>query len=992
MDPTVEHTDEGKTREELIQELGQARAELDSLSRSLIRLPSREPAGKDPAGTSERGGETLLPKDACPWEIYAAFESVYRNAPVGLCVIDDELRYVRINERLAEMNGRSVEEHIGRTIREIIPTFPEEAEMKLRSAIQSGNPVLGIELSGETAAMPGILRTWVSNWEPFKGIDGKVKGLNVVTYEITKQKQAEALAHDRFIELDQIYRYSPVGLFTFDRQFRFTRINEQMARINGLAVDYHIGRSLDEIVPDLADHLHLILRPVLERGEPLLDVELRGETQKMPGVKRDSIASFFPLRTSGGEVTGIIGAVIEVTEYKQAQEALKESEKKYRTLFKNMVHGVFCQRADGVIVDANPAALAMFGLPRDKLVGRASFEPEWQIIGEDGTSLPPEQHPSVIALQTGKPVLNAVCGVYKPEGACCTWLNINAIPQFRSSEERPYQVFVTLHDITERKRIEEALRASERRLHLALDSAYTISFEWDIANNEVKRFVSKDLALTSTSVQSGTFEEFLEIIHPEDRERFRSNIFAVMNKVDARYENEYRVIHPDGKVHWLRDTGFFDRDPQYRPIRLVGLSQDITDRKQAELALLQLNETLEQKVAERTALAEARARQLQALAVELIEAEEQERGRIAGLLHDDLQQLLAAARLTLESKRRSDLTQVHRLLEEAGRKSRNLSHQLSPVVLNHSGLTAAIKWLCLNVREQFGLQVELETNTTPQVEDAKPKVFIFRAVQELLFNIVKHAGVKTARVELAGSDHELVVTVSDVGKGFDTSMLETYTVKSGLGLMSLRERASYIGGRLTIESAPGQGSKIVLRVPVQVAGTEQVHPADKPVEDKAHIPSGAAAIASTMGVRVLFADDHKVMRQGLIRLVSGKPGIFVVGEAANGREALEKVREIKPDVVVMDISMPVMDGIEATRHIKAELPQVHVIGLSMHEDEHISRTMREAGAEAFLSKGVSSAELLNAIYAIGHAGKEGMPAFSGKDKREKPAQLKLPLQ
>jgi DNA-binding NarL/FixJ family response regulator len=98
-------------------------------------------------------------------------------------------------------------------------------------------------------------------------------------------------------------------------------------------------------------------------------------------------------------------------------------------------------------------------------------------------------------------------------------------------------------------------------------------------------------------------------------------------------------------------------------------------------------------------------------------------------------------------------------------------------------------------------------------------------------------------------------------------------------------------------------------------------------------------------LRVLFADDHKVMRQGLIRLVAGKPGILVVGEAANGREALEKVRLVKPDVVVMDISMPEMDGIEATRHIKAELPDVRVIGLSMHEDEHISQSLHEAGAE-----------------------------------------------
>jgi two-component system, NarL family, response regulator LiaR len=115
--------------------------------------------------------------------------------------------------------------------------------------------------------------------------------------------------------------------------------------------------------------------------------------------------------------------------------------------------------------------------------------------------------------------------------------------------------------------------------------------------------------------------------------------------------------------------------------------------------------------------------------------------------------------------------------------------------------------------------------------------------------------------------------------------------------------------------------------------------------------------------RVLFVDDHKVMRQGLINLIGAQPGINVAGEASNGKEAIDQVRQLKPDVVVMDVSMPEMDGIEATRHIKAQWPEVRVIALSMFEDEHITtRTMIDAGAEAFVSKTASSTELLKAIY------------------------------
>jgi DNA-binding NarL/FixJ family response regulator len=117
-----------------------------------------------------------------------------------------------------------------------------------------------------------------------------------------------------------------------------------------------------------------------------------------------------------------------------------------------------------------------------------------------------------------------------------------------------------------------------------------------------------------------------------------------------------------------------------------------------------------------------------------------------------------------------------------------------------------------------------------------------------------------------------------------------------------------------------------------------------------------------VAIRVLFADDHKVLRQGLIKILSGQPNIKVVGEAVNGLEAVQLARQLKPDVIVMDVSMPEMDGIEATRRIKSELPDIRVIGLSMHADEHISQLMRDAGAEAFVAKTASSAELLEAIY------------------------------
>ncbi len=401
---------------------------------------------------------------------------------------------------------------------------------------------------------------------------------------------------------------------------------------------------------------------------------------------------------------------------------------------------------------------------------------------------------------------------------------------------------------------------------------------------------------------------------------------------------------------------------------------EAVERSNAEGALRKLTENLELQVAKRTELAEARTRQLQALAVELIEAEERERHRVAKLLHDDLQQIMASAKFQLQAAHASHspkplMESVICLLEESIAKSRSLSHELSPPILRHSNLVDALAWLARQMEVKFGLCVELIADSERQgmvgrCENKSLKVFLFRAVQELLFNVVKHAGIKTARVTFTGSERGFFIIVSDYGRGFDPTFLNTSDGSGGLGLLSLRERAHYLGGGLKIESYPGKGSRFILTVPLNLGKTARAGSAGAAIDLEETAPPGLAGKEDSEVIRVLFVDDHQVMRQGLIRLLASQPEIEAAGEARNGREAIEKALWLNPDVILMDVSMPEMDGIEATRRIKDELPDVRVIGLSMFEDEQISRAMREAGAEGFVTKTASSAELLKAIYGI----------------------------
>jgi diguanylate cyclase (GGDEF)-like protein/PAS domain S-box-containing protein len=159
-------------------------------------------------------------------------------------------------------------------------------------------------------------------------------------------------------EIEQIYRYAPVGLFFIDTNYRHVRINEQMAKIHGLPVSAHIGRTLREIVPGLADELMELFRPIYQRGEPVLNMEIKG-----------SLASYFPFRSESGEVTGVIGAVTDITDLKQAQLALRQSEERFRTIFDSVNDLIFLHDFEtGANVEVNQRACEMFGYTRDELL------------------------------------------------------------------------------------------------------------------------------------------------------------------------------------------------------------------------------------------------------------------------------------------------------------------------------------------------------------------------------------------------------------------------------------------------------------------------------------------------------------------------------------------------------------------------------------------------------------------------------------------------
>lgn len=359
--------------------------------------------------------------------------------------------------------------------------------------------------------------------------------------------------------------------------------------------------------------------------------------------------------------------------------------------------------------------------------------------------------------------------------------------------------------------------------------------------------------------------------------------------------------------------------------------------------------------------------QLQRLWLELIETEERERQRLAELLHDDLQQILVAVNYRLgmlaDQASGGGLERITKglstMLNQAIEKSRQLSRELYPPVLQQQhGIGDALLWLSEQMTGMHGLRIALDLDIPDDDRiSVQQKVFLFRCAQEFLFNVIKHAKTKEATLRLARRDGHLELSVADDGCGFSPDRDESEDGTTGLGLVGIRERARALGGRLQVQSVPGRGTTIVLNVPEQVRNVE-AEPRAVPDAPAAAVESAPAVsrlatpdpAPSASATRVLLADDHKVMRSGLRALLDERRNVDVIAEAGDGTEAVELARRLRPDVIVMDVAMPRMNGLDATRRIKADHPDIRIIGLTMFDDKETHEKMIEAGAERCLTK------------------------------------------
>jgi PAS domain S-box-containing protein len=360
-------------------------------------------------------------------------------------------------------------------------------------------------------------------------------------------------------------------------------------------------------------------------------------------------------------------------------------------------------------------------------------------------------------------------------------------------------------EIAERRRVEKALLESEARFRNIIREA-AIGIALIDRQGHIMEGNPALQGMLGYSPEEMRGMDFTRFNHPEYA-GLSQEIFKKLFRGDEEvFRVETRYIRKDGWVGWGRQSISLVRQAGGKPQFIIALMEDITERRESEDKIRNYQE------------------QLQSLASELSLTEERERRRLATVLHDHIGQLLVLAKGKFEKLQESaiyrnlvkPMEEIRRLIDESIRYTRSLIFELSPPILYDLGFEATVEWLGEHMEKQYGLAVEVEDDQNPKPLDNETRVLLFRGVRELLFNVLKHAQATRAKVSIQREGDRLRIAVEDNGVGFPPERLASPGGKGeGFGIFSIRERLNCYGGKLEIQSTPGEVTRVILTMPLQ---------------------------------------------------------------------------------------------------------------------------------------------------------------------------------
>ena len=526
-------------------------------------------------------------------------QSFFRGATAGLVLLDKDLRYLHINDTLAQMNGLPVEQHIGRTLREVVPWLAPAAEPILRKVLATGEPVLDVEATGETPRQPGIQRQWMESFFPIAGADGSPDAIGAIVVEITEQKRTEEGLREARDYTDNIIRSMADMLVVLSPDGAIATVNKATCDLLGYSEDELLGQPAtllfeeEEEEEEEEDTLQSILtqHPLPVKRTVLRRLVKEGSVTNVEKSLRTKGGALIPVLLSGsvmrdvdGEIRGIVCLALDITERKRSEELLRQSEEQFRAMLELASIGI--AQADpqtGRWLRVNQrmcsitgySAAEMLQMRIPEITHPEDRQKDWEVFRR--------------VVEGAAPDYRLEKRYVRKDGSI-TWVNVN-MTVIRDAAGQPARTMATIEDITARKRTEAALRYSEelyRSVVENIDVGITL-----INSNHTLVAVNRGSArmfgkAADELVGKKCFCEF------EKQDTVCPHCPGVEAMATGRaVDREREAVRDDGSRFIASIRAFPLFGPDGTATGFVELAEDITQRKQAEELLQRAKEAAE---------------------------------------------------------------------------------------------------------------------------------------------------------------------------------------------------------------------------------------------------------------------------------------------------------------------------------------------------------------------------------------------------------------
>ncbi len=710
-------------------------------------------------------------------------------------------RIVEVNASWFRLFGYSPEDLEWLNARDLYAE-PEDRDVFLREMAEKGSIVDG---EVRHKKMDGTVMDCLRSVTVRRAADGSVMGYQTVFRDITERKRTET----ELLQSEKKLRFLTDNIvdivWTADLNFHTTYVSPSIKKELGFSPDERKRQRLDEMAtPDSVRGILEILQQEFERdargnGDPERAATLEVEYYRKDGstVWMENLVR--PIRGPSGAIEGLLGVARDITDRKRAEAALRESEEEFRTLFELSRDAITLIRPDGTFIDVNQAWLDLVGYCRDDL---SSFNAVDLYADPDG-----RKHFLERIARAGT-LLDYEVQFKSKDGT--VFDGLASVVARRDKDGNTVAFQSVFRDITEKKRAEATLRESEEEFRtlfeLSRDAIALVRPDGTFVDVnqawlDLFGFSREELpGITAYTVHE----------NPEKRDAI---LLKELRETGGITNAELRFRKKDGTVMDCLCNIVARRDETGAITAIQSSTRDITESMRARRELQDSRDKLNE------------------LHAYLVNGREAERAAIARELHDRCSQPLNALRLDLSDARRrvtlgesidpASLDRMVELVDDISGDVRQLSSDLRPGVLDDLGLSAAIEWNVQEFASRTGLRTSLQLTADDSAIAASCATTLFRILQELLANVVRHAQASTLSVGLRNSGDSLVLTVTDDGRGITEEELAS---KESLGIISIRERVNLFGGSVVIHGEPGKGTTAEVTIPVQPCLPEWASP------------------------------------------------------------------------------------------------------------------------------------------------------------------------